>query len=132
MTFIIQFFTSTTHRHNMTELNGKQHDHICPVWKEWKEMRVQLHQNTRQLDIISLGLQELSKHAHHLSALPEIRDKLINSATGKDQIAAKFFFSIVGILTLVICLGVVVIGFLLVGENMGMIKSLYHPSVMPK
>ena len=106
---------------------------FCPISGRWEAMKAQIESNTVKLDAVTLSIIELSKNAHYLSALPEIRDKLIASATGKDsrgadQISSPIFFRIITIFSFLLFSLVSIIAFLLIGENSGMIKGLYRSS----
>ena len=105
--------------------NGIQKTH-CPFWEEWREHKNRALDTVGRVEAIEATLVEVAKNLNHLSTLPAILDRLVESATGRDHVPTKVVLVIVG------CLGSVIVGlvfcvvFLLTGETAGWINSLHR------
>lgn len=74
----------------------------------------------------TLTLMKYAQHLEKLDALTDIRDHLMRSATGRDQIPTKTAMLIFKILGFVIAILAFAIGALLMGERLGLILPLSH------
>jgi len=99
-----------------------------------------------KIETIHDNLGEFGMHVRHLSkldtiaeAVVDMKDNLVSVATGKSQIpldVAKVLFqqkqassdATVKTLSVIILVLLSVIGFLLVGENLGWIRKLFNPN----
>lgn len=94
--------------------------------------------NLTSEDIVKIGESHLNtreilthvQYLRHLEVLPEIKDNLLSAAIGKDHIDSVTHRLVVR--TLCACFGgvmavlIVVIGFLLTGEKLGIIGALHR------
>lgn len=106
----------------MTTLNGTPRGH-CPLWEKHRE---QIISAIVKVDTMHDGMVKMVENLQHLKALSDIRDNLLDSATGRDHVPTKVLLIVLGTLGAVIVGLVFVLVFLLTGEAMGWINAL-HP-----
>ena len=113
----------------------------------WSQYQKELTEMGNKIEVIHDNLGEFGRHIGHLSkldtiadAVVDMKDNLISVATGKSQIpldVAKVIFdqkqtssdTTVKTLGAVIVVLLAVIGFLLIGEHFGWIRTLFNPNV---
>lgn len=96
--------------------------HHCPILAEWKLAKeramVALDQLNKMHSVIS-DVGGYAKHLQKLDALDDIRDKLIDSATGRKQWDQESVHLLIKIFGATILLLVGVIFYLLTGQHLG-------------
>lgn len=94
----------------------------CDVSSDWKTIREKIVETHS----VSVTLGKYLPHLEKLDALEDIKDHLMDAATGKNQLdikVATLLFKILGI-TIVALLFVII--FLLTGESMGILGVLHR------
>lgn len=111
----------------MSEQNGIHKD--CPLSESWNEIKGSYQKMLLEVHDTHRIMHELMTHTKHLSkldALEDIRDSLLDSATGKSHIDIKTAGMLFKILGAVIFALLLVIVFLLTGEKLGILNLLHH------
>lgn len=75
----------------MAKFNGDDPSH-CQMSRDWENDKVGILKAIRQVDHMYESMARIVSHASHLEkldALADIRDKLLDSATGRDSIPTK-------------------------------------------
>lgn len=108
----------------MHENNG-HHTH-CPFWEEWKEHKSRALDTVGRVEAIEATLVRVAENLNHLSTLPAILDRLVESATGRDHVPTRVFLVVLATMGSVILGLVFVVVFLLTGESLGWINTLHR------
>lgn len=114
----------------MGDLVSIAEKHECAVAADWETYRRRQLTALRKISELHAKVDDMTNHTANLEqlkkldALLEIRDRLLNSATGRHHIDLQTFSLIVKILGSVILGLVLVIVSLLIGENFGIIRKL--------
>jgi len=77
-----------------------------------------------KVDVMQETMKTLCLNSEHLKALPEIKEKLLDSATGKKHVDSETFQMVVKYMGMVIIALLVVMVFLLTGSHVGLIGPL--------
>lgn len=96
----------------------------CPLADNWQYYRAQLSEATSRVDKIDHGMNSIATHAHHLESLTEIKDRLLDAATGGNHVPLKVFLMVISVMTVIIAGLIFTIVFLLTGEAAGWIGAL--------
>lgn len=105
----------------MSYQNGQAQE--CRVNRDALDKIVESHMHTQEI-------LAHTQYLRHLEVLPEIKESLLNAAIGKNHVDAATHKLIVR--TLCACFSgmitvlVIIIGFLLTGEKMGLIGALHR------
>lgn len=111
----------------MSDENGIHKE--CPLANEWHEIRGSYKTMLLEVRDTNKSMQTLLKYGEHLQkldALEDIRDSLLDSATGRSQIDTKTAGMIFKIFGIVIFALLLVIVFLLTGEKLGILSLVGH------
>jgi hypothetical protein len=100
--------------------------HHCPIWEEWRAYMARADRAFIQVNTMHGGINDVVENTKHLRALSDIRDRILDSATGRDHIPTKV------VLVVLATFGTVILGltftivFLLTGEATGWINALHR------
>jgi hypothetical protein len=110
---------------NPGRLNGSCHLND-DEWIEYRERADRVESIIGEIHTQNQTLVQHTSHLAKLDALSEIKDKLLESATGRNQFdigIAKFLFYILGGVILAQMFAIV---FLLTGEKIGLFELIKH------
>lgn len=110
-------------------MNALPRIHTCPLAEDWEKHREDFEKMTSKVSETHVLMTQIMTHTQHLSkldALEDIRDTLINKATGRDQLDTKTALIMFKILGAVIVTLLLTILFLLTGQSLNFFK-LFHP-----
>lgn len=116
----------------MGDLVSIAEKHQCAVAADWDIYRKRQLKALREISALHAKLDDMANHTVHLEqlkkldALVEIRDRLLNSATGRHHIDLPTFGLVVKVLgTVIIGLTIVILS-LLLGENFGIVSKFFR------
>lgn len=108
----------------------------CPIAAEWSEFlndQKEVHKQMAQVYALATNFSQYVKHLEKLDSLPKLeaisrdmKDKLIDSATGRKQFDKDAVMLMIKIFGGVIASLVVCIIFLLTGQHLGFINLVGH------
>ena len=113
----------------MSDVKHANGEFRCPVAKDWDEYlsrQKEVFRQVNEVHRIANSFSQHIRHLEHLDALPDIRDKLLDSATGRKQIDRETFLLIMKIGACVVFALVFCIVFLITGESTGLFSLLGH------
>jgi len=110
----------------MHSQNGHDKHTHCPFWDEWREHKSRALETVGRVEAIEATRVRVAENLNHLSTLPAILDRLVESATGRDHVPTRVVLLIVGAMSGVVLGLVFVVVFLLTGESAGWINSLHR------
>lgn len=103
---------------------------ICPLSDNWEKRRVDYEKTVTQIQETHQAMRQMLVHTQHLmklDALEDIRDSLINKATGRDQLDTKTAMVMFKILGAVIGVLLLTLLFLLTGQHFNLL-TLFKPT----
>lgn len=107
--------------------NGALH---CPLEREdWFSHRDKTDDIVLKLNLLEEHLNRLVVHTKHLEKLDhlsEIKDKLLESATGRNHVDIATVRTLLRILGLIVVALTGIVFFLLTGEKLNFLQGLHH------
>jgi hypothetical protein len=101
----------------------------CPIADEWRSHQETVKKPISQIDEMHNSITQILKHTQHLTkldALEDIRDSLLDSATGRNHLDLKTATTLFRLLGWVIGALLLTILFLLTGQHFN-ILTLFKP-----
>ena len=79
-----------------------------------------------KVDVMEETMRTLCLNSEHLKELPDIKDKLLEAATGKKHVDSETFQMVVKYMGMVIIALLMVLVFLLTGSHLGLIGPVHQ------
>jgi hypothetical protein len=103
--------------------------HECPLKDGWDRHKAEFEKMTSKVGETHIIMNQILQHTQHLSkldALEDIRDSLLESATGRNHLETKTAMVMFKILGAVIATLLLTILYLLTGQHFNLL-TLFHP-----
>ena len=110
-------------------MSGLVRINTCPLADDWERHKSDFEKMTNRVSETHVVMNQILTHTQHLSkldALTDIRDSLINKATGRDQLDTKTAMVMFKILGAVIATLLLTLLFLLTGQHFNLF-TLFKP-----
>lgn len=98
----------------------------CPFAENWPQYQRQLLDTVGKVDRIDSAMTQIGTYAHHLASLTEMKEKLLDAATGGNHVPLRVFLTVISVLALIIGALLFVLVALLTGEAAGWIGALHR------